>query len=171
MTVLYKSDYSIPYPFHCWKYSEILHKFINFLPSVHIWHPFRGQKSPRSTVRPQNAPSVWTGGGNSPSASTKYLSPVDKSLPAAPSVHKTHPLCGQAEAILPPRPQNTSRLWTKAPLRHQTSTKCTLCVDRRKQFSLRVHKIPLACGQKPLRGTVRPQTAPQTPRKPLFFFF
>ena len=114
---------------------------------VHKIPPACGQKPPSGTRRPQKAPSVWTGGRKSPSASTKYHPSVDKSSSVAPTVHKRHPLCGQAGANHRPRPQNTARLWTKAPPRHRMSTKGNLSVDKDTSEAPAVHRTHPLCGQ------------------------
>ncbi len=113
-----------------------------------------------------------------PSASTKMPLSVDKNHLRAPNFHAGHPVRGQAATFPSPRPQKCPRLWTKTTSRHRTSTKSTLCVDRRQHFpsastkdTLFVDKSPLWAPnfhkKHPLRGQAatfpspRPQKCPR----------
>ena len=118
-------------------------------PDVHKTHLLCGQATAIPRLRPQNTTRLWTKAPPKYWPFTNGTLSVDKCLPAAPAVHKRHPFRGQATAIHRLRPQNTTRLWTKAPSWHRMSTKRTRCVDRRPQFiyqtfgsSGRVHQLP-----------------------------
>jgi len=112
------------------------------LLSVHKNAPIRGQMPPAGTIRPHQAPYVWTGGNYFSSASTKTPPSVDKCHLRAPHIHTRHPLCRQAATISPPRPQKRPHPWTNATCGHHTSTPGTLCVDRRQLFSSASTKTP-----------------------------
>ncbi len=101
---------------------------------VHKRYPFCGQKSPPDTGLPQKCPRLWTKVPSRHQTSTKMPPPVDKSPLPTPDFHKNAPACGQKSPPGTKLPQKCPRLWTKVPSRHQTSTKSTLCVDRRQLF-------------------------------------
>ncbi len=97
-------------------------------------HLLRGQAVAIPSPRPQKIPFLWTKVPSRHRTSTKMPPPVDKSPLPTPDFHKNAPACGQKSPPGTKLPQKCPRLWTKVPSRHQTSTKSTLCVDRRQLF-------------------------------------